>query len=149
MKRMRIFLAEDNPGDVELVRLALAEHRVEYELVVARDGAEMQQLLERLGKDHEVPCPDLLLLDLNLPKAHGYELFQLFRNHPLCVDVPVIVMTSSYAPRDREKAAALGAARYFCKPCDLTEFLELGGIIRQLAREQGGPKTMTSGSYQP
>jgi CheY-like chemotaxis protein len=134
---IRILLAEDNPGDVELVREALREYQVECQLHVAQDGAEARRYIERLGKSDDAPCPDLLLLDLNLPKAHGYELFQLFRAHALCAQTPVIVMTSSSAPKDRERAAALGAARYFCKPCELAEFLKLGSVIRTVAQERG------------
>ena len=136
-KSLRILIAEDNPGDVELVREALREHHVECELFVACDGGEVKRYLERLGKYDDAPYPDLLLLDLNLPKAHGFELFQMFRAHALCNHTPVIVMTSSSAPRDRERAAAMGAARYFCKPCELDEFLQLGSLVRELAHECG------------
>jgi len=134
---IRILVAEDNPGDVELVKEALREYEVECELHVARDGGEAQRYIERLGKYADAPRPDLLLLDLNLPKANGFELFQLFRAHELCAGTPVIIMTSSSAPRDRERAAALGAARYFCKPCELTEFLKLGFVVRELVQEKG------------
>lgn len=134
---LRILVAEDNPGDVELVREALREHHLDFELYVASDGGEMEKYLDRLGKYPDAPCPDLLLLDLNLPKAHGYELFQKFREHRKCAQTPVVVMTSSCAPRDRERATTLGAARYFCKPCELEEFLSLGSIIRELALERG------------
>jgi DNA-binding response OmpR family regulator len=132
MRVIRILLAEDNPGDVELVREALREHHVDFELFVASDGGEAERYIQRLGKFEDAPCPDLLLLDLNLPKAHGYELFQMFRANVMCQRTPVIVMTSSTAPKDRERAIALGAARFFCKPCELAEFLELGAVVREL-----------------
>lgn len=134
---LRILVAEDNPGDVELVREALREHHLDCELFVAPDGGEVERYLERMGKDDDAPCPDLVLLDLNLPKATGYELFEMFRSHKLCSGTPVIVMTSSSAPRDRARATELGAARFFCKPCELTEFLELGSVVRGLAEERG------------
>jgi len=134
---MRILIAEDNPGDVELVREALKEYQLDCDLFVAEDGGEVKRYLERLGRYDDSPCPDLLLLDLNLPKAHGFELFQLFRGHALCKKTPVIIMTSSSAPKDRERAKALGAARYFCKPCELAEFLKLGAVIRSVAEESG------------
>jgi CheY-like chemotaxis protein len=136
-KLIHIFLAEDNPGDVELVHEALREYHIEYELNVGADGAEVDWYLERLGKSADTPCPDLLLLDLNLPQTHGYDLFAKFRAHRLCVDTPVIIVTSSTAPKDRERAAFLGAARYFRKPSDLAEYLKLGSVIRQLAVERG------------
>jgi CheY-like chemotaxis protein len=99
----------------------------------------VHRYLQRLGKAPDAPCPDIILLDLNLPKAHGYELFEMFRANRLCTQTPVIIVTSSSAPRDRERAGALGAARYFCKPSDLEEFMELGSVIRELATEQGIP----------
>ena len=68
-RQIQIFLAEDNPGDVELVREALREHHIEHQLALAADGSEAKRYIERLCKEPGVPCPDLLLLDLNLPKA--------------------------------------------------------------------------------
>ncbi len=134
---LRIFLAEDNPGDVELVRVALREHAIVCHLSLATDGFEAKRFIERMGSDPDAPCPDLLLLDLNLPKADGHEVFAMFRAHPLCVHTPVIVVTSSDAQTDRERAAALGAAHFFRKPSDLGEFLKLGGVIRQVAASHG------------
>ena len=134
---LRILVAEDNPGDVELVREALHEYGVQCGLYVARDGGEVERYLERMGKYEDAPCPDLLLLDLNLPKAHGFEIFQLFRSQVGCAETPIVIMTSSSAPKDRERAAAMGAARYFCKPCELAEFLKLGSVVKELVRERG------------
>jgi chemotaxis family two-component system response regulator Rcp1 len=134
---IRILIAEDNPGDVELVREALREYQVDCELFIATDGGEMERYLDRLGKYEDSPCPDLLLLDLNLPKAHGYELLQKFRATTQCDATPVVIMTSSSAPQDRQRAVALGAARYFCKPSDLAEFLKLGSLVRDVVRERG------------
>jgi CheY-like chemotaxis protein len=139
-KVLRIFLAEDNAGDIELVREALREHHIEHELTLARDGMAAKAYIERLGTVSGAPIPDILLLDLNLPKAEGHELFSMFRANPCCTQTPVIVVTSSNAPKDRERAEALGAAHYFRKPCDLEQFLELGSVIRRLATERGLPK---------
>lgn len=134
---LRIFLAEDNPGDVCLVRESLREHHLDYELWLAADGAEARRYLSLLGASCETPCPDLVMLDLNLPMVDGFELIELFRKHPLCSTTPVIVVTSSNAPRDRERTARLGVARYFNKPSELSEFLELGSVVRDLATERG------------
>ena len=136
IRRIQIFLAEDNPGDIELVREALREHHIEYNLAIASDGAEVKRFIESLGSN-DVRCPDLVLLDLNLPKAHGYELFEMLRAHEGCEEIPVIVVTSSSAPKDRERAVELGAARYFRKPSELDEFLRLGSVVRELAIERG------------
>lgn len=134
---LHIFLAEDNPGDVELVREALREHRIPHTLSVASDGREAKKFFERMGTYPDAPCPDVLLFDLNLPKADGYELMSLFRLHPLCANAPIIIVTSSNARKDRERAAALGATRYFRKPSELSEFLELGSLIREVVAERG------------
>lgn len=127
-----IFLAEDNLGDIGLVREALGEHGIDYELYIASDGPEAKNYIARMGETADAPCPDLIVLDLNLPKAGGYDLFEKFRAHPLCVTTPVIVMTSSNAQQDRERAASMGAARYFRKPTDLDEFLEFGRLVREV-----------------
>ena len=134
---LRIFIAEDNPADIELVREALLEFEIDHELEIAMDGAEAKGHILSMGTAAKVP--DLVLLDLNLPQADGHELFALFRSNPSCASAPVIVVTSSDAPRDRERACALGAARYFRKPADLMEFLQLGAVIRDVAMERGLP----------
>lgn len=73
--------------------------------------------------------------DLNLPKVEGHQLLARFRSHPLCRQTPVVVVPSSDAPRDREEAALLGAARYFRKPSDLDEFMQLGAVVRDAIAE--------------
>ncbi len=134
---IRIFLAEDNPGDVVLIHEALREYSVDHSLVHAADGSEAKQYLESLAGLPEGELPDLLLLDLNLPKCDGDQLLAMFRAHPSCKDTPAIIVTSSNAPRDRERAAELGASRYFRKPSDLNEYLRLGQIIREVIAERG------------
>jgi CheY-like chemotaxis protein len=74
-------------------------------------------------------------LDLNLPQTDGHELFASIRACSVCADSPVIILTSSDAPRDRDRARALGASVYFRKPSDLLEFLQLGAIVRQLIED--------------
>jgi CheY-like chemotaxis protein len=129
---IRILLAEDNHGDEFLVREALREHQVQHELHVMRDGLEAVHYIERMGDATDAPCPDVLLLDLNLPHRSGHELLQLFRAHPFCRNTPVIVITSSDAEKDRRRAAELGATRYFRKPSDVDEFIQLGAIVREV-----------------
>ena len=132
---LHILLVEDNRGDEFLIREALKEHQVLYELHVIRDGLEAERFIQRLGSTDGYHCPDLLLLDLNLPKRSGLELLQLFRAHPVCGDTPVIVVTSSNAERDRRQAAGLGATRYFRKPTGLDEFVQLGAVIKEVFEE--------------
>jgi len=129
MNPLRILLAEDNPGDILLVKDALKSHRIPHELQVVRDGDEALAIIEHMGEPDGIPCPDLMLLDLNLPKVDGSEVLGRFRKHPQCAETPVIVMTSSDAHRDRERMAQFGIARYFRKPSDLNAFLKLGAVV--------------------
>ena len=85
-----------------------------------------------MGGEAGALCPDVLLLDLNLPKASGHQVLEKLRAQSKCIDTPVIVVTSSDAPQDREKAARLGAAYYFRKPTDFEEFMMLGAVIKDL-----------------
>ena len=129
---LHILLAEDNFGDVLLVMQALTEHQVHHELHVVKDGDEALQFLERMGQAGEPPCPDVLLLDLNLPKVDGPQVLQAFRNNPACAKTPVIVVTSSDAPADRKRVKDLGATAYFRKPYELAEFMRLGAVIKEV-----------------
>lgn len=129
---MQILLAEDNIGDVLLVRQALAEHRIVHELHVVKDGAEALAWMAQMGTPGPVPCPDLVLLDLNLPKVDGAQVLSEFRQHPACARTPVIVVTSSDATRDRARLDSLAIARYFRKPVDLEAFLQLGAVVREV-----------------
>jgi CheY-like chemotaxis protein len=129
-KRLAVLLAEDNAGDVFLVREALLEHGLDFELYLAGDGDKLTALLERVGID--VPAPDVLMLDLNLPCIDGPELFRRVRAHPLCAHTPLIVISSSDAARDHAWTSEFGVSHYFRKPSHLDEFLQLGAIVRKL-----------------
>lgn len=135
-KLLQILLAEDNRGDVLLVQQALAEHHVRYELHVVQDGEEALRYIAQMGKPGGAPCPDVLLLDLNLPKVEGQQVLTEFRKHPRCAQTPVIVVSSSDAPRDRARIGELGVSRYFRKPSDLDDFMKLGGVVREVVSEQ-------------
>ncbi len=136
---LQILLAEDNPGDILLVQEALQEHHIEHELHVVEDGAKALAYLAQVGKTGEAPCPDILLLDLNLPKIDGTQVLAEFRKHPECVRMPVIVITSSGAQRDRARVSEFGVARYFKKPSDFDEFLRLGAIVREVVEGSAAP----------
>ncbi len=129
---MHILLAEDNLGDILLVRHALEEHHVSHELHVVKDGGEALAFLAGMGKPGKAPCPDVMLLDLNLPKVDGSQLLREFRKHPECAHTPVIVVTSSDAQADRKRMTELGVTRYFRKPSDLDAFLELGSVVKEI-----------------
>lgn len=134
---LNILLAEDNGGDIMLVRQALEENQIEHKLHVLKDGEEALRFVGNIGKSSESPCPDVLLLDLNLPKVDGSQVLRAFRLNPLCVDTPVIVVTSSDAPKDRARMAALGINRYFRKPSDFDAFMQLGAVVREVVKGNG------------
>ena len=90
------------------------------------------QGLFRRGEYSDAPTPDLILLDLNLPKVDGPQVLSEFRKHPECANTPVIVVTSSDARTDRDRMAALGVTRYFRKPSDLDAFLKLGSVVKEI-----------------
>src|SRR5579863_96160 len=100
----QILLAEDNPADVGLVREALREHNVACDLRVISDGQEVLAFIDQLDADDRLPCPDLLLLDLSLPKYDGREILHYLRSSERCGRTPVVIMTSSDWFGDRETA---------------------------------------------
>jgi len=132
MKPLRILVAEDNQADVVLFREALRHHHIEHQLYVVSDGQSALQFVAQMGASPEIPCPDLLLLDLNLPKVDGPNILQEFRKHPECTHTPVIVVTSSDSAKDRAKVAEFQVTRYFRKPSDFDAFMDLGRIVKEL-----------------
>ena len=135
MREIRILLAEDNRADIVMVREALKAHHVPHELDVAVNGEEALAFIARMGKPDEPPCPDILLLDLNLPRADGLDVLREFRRHPACASTPVIVISSSNAPKDREAAGALDVT-YFAKPMSYEAFIQLGQLIKEAVGEE-------------
>jgi two-component system, chemotaxis family, response regulator Rcp1 len=124
-----ILLAEDNPADVYLIREALKEHGVDCPIQTASDGREVLTLIDTAGPAWH---PDLIILDLNLPRHDGIELLQKLRSTVGLNGVPVVVLTSSDSPKDRATATELGATRYLSKPSNLEHFLELGAVFKEL-----------------
>jgi two-component system, chemotaxis family, response regulator Rcp1 len=129
-----ILLAEDNPADVYLIREALKEHGVDCPIQTASDGRDVLALIDSAGPSWH---PDLIILDLNLPRHDGIELLRKLRSTAELSRVPVVVLTSSDSPRDRATATELGATRYLSKPSNLEHFLELGAIFRELLMHPG------------
>ena len=127
-----ILLAEDNPGDVFLVRRALEKHGLQdVELVVVEDGQAAFRYIEAVDADDSLFSPDLAMLDLNLPRATGSRILIRIRESRRCSAIPIIIVTSSDSPLDRAAAAQLGATNYFQKPGDLAGFMQLGRIVRE------------------
>jgi len=127
-----ILLAEDNPGDVYLIRAALQEHQVECTVRVVSDGQEVMRIISDEGSPDPAERLGLIILDLNLPRYDGIEILQRLRNTTQMSGVPVVVLTSSDSPRDRLAATDLGVTCYLRKPSNLERFLELGAVFKDL-----------------
>lgn len=113
------------------MREALSIHQITSALTVLKDGERAVKFLEAVDR-REFPAPQLIILDLNLPKVSGRELLERIRSSVLYADIPVVILSSSGAERDREDARRLGATRYIKKPSDLAEFMSIGAEIRML-----------------
>jgi DNA-binding response OmpR family regulator len=123
-----ILLGEDNPADVYLIRQALEENGIRYNLQVAVHGGELIDVVE--GKLPRIP--DLIVLDLNLPRHEGLEILKIIRGSSDLCRVPVVILTSSDSPKDRIAASALGADCYIRKPTGLDEFMAIGRTLKSL-----------------
>ncbi len=126
---MNILLVEDNPADARLVKEALKEVRVQAKLYWTQDGAEALDFLYRRGEYGEAPQPDLVLLDLNLPRLNGNEVLQQVKQDPLLRSIPVVMLSSSNARRDVQAAYAAHANSFMTKPADFDEFMALVRLI--------------------
>jgi CheY-like chemotaxis protein len=129
-----VLVVEDNRADVFLVERAIEFCKLSVRLEVIEDGEEALKYFERVESDDAIPCPDVMLLDLNLPRRSGREVLQSVRQAKRGRDVPVIILTSSNSPEDRRETAALGATRYFRKPTSYQEFLKIGEILGEVLK---------------
>lgn len=122
---VEILLVEDNPGDVRLTVEALNEGKVRNNLNVVGDGVDALDFLLRRGKYTNAVRPDLILLDLNLPKKNGREVLAEIKKHPHLKRIPVVILTTSKADEDILKSYDLYANCYITKPVDLEQFLKV------------------------
>src|SRR2546428_6228012 len=116
---VNVLLVEDNPGDVRLTMEALHEAKMHNSVYVAQDGVEALAFLRKQGKYAEMPRPDLILLDLNLPRKNGREVLEEIKTDEDLKCIPVVVLTSSSAEQDVLRAYKLNANCYVTKPVDL------------------------------
>ena len=126
-----ILLVEDNPGDVRLTQEALKDAKVMNEIFVAKDGVEAMDFLHKKGGWKEVPLPDLILLDLNLPRKDGREVLAEIKEDPILKHIPVVVLTTSKAEEDIVKTYNLHANAYITKPVDLNRFSEIIHVLNE------------------
>ncbi len=120
---IEILLVEDNPGDVRLIVEALRDGKVQNKLHIAKDGMEATAFLHREGEYADALYPDLILLDLNLPKKDGPEVLAEIKEDPALKHIPVVILTSSQEEEDIVKTYNLHANCYVTKPIDLEQFI--------------------------
>ena len=126
---IEVLLVEDDPGDVMLVREAFEDKKVGNRLSVVGDGIEAMAFLRREGRFADAPRPDLVLLDLNLPRKNGREVLAEIKGDPDLSLIPVIVLTTSEAEEDIVRSYQLHANAYITKPVDFDQF---AGVVHQI-----------------
>jgi two-component system, chemotaxis family, response regulator Rcp1 len=130
VRPIEILLVEDNPGDVRLTREALHDGKIENHLSVAIDGVEAMAFLRQQGSYAGTTLPDLILLDLNLPRKDGHEVLAELKADWLLQQIPVVVLTASREERDVLRAHGQDVASYITKPVDLVQFL---AVVNEIA----------------
>ena len=128
-RQIEILLVEDDPGDVLMTREAFQDYKVRNQLHVVNDGAEAMAFLRRRGEYADAPRPDLVLLDLNLPRMDGREVLQAIKSDAELASIPVVVLTTSEAEEDVLRSYSLHANAYVTKPVDFERFIE---VVRQI-----------------
>jgi CheY-like chemotaxis protein len=128
-RAIEILLVEDNPGDVRLTQEALKENKIRNNLHVARDGVEAMKFLRKMNDLKDAPRPDLILLDLNLPKKDGREVLAEIKTDDNLRSIPVVILTTSDAEDDVARAYHMYANCYIRKPIDLNRFIDVVKVI--------------------
>jgi len=125
-------IAEDSKSDVLLIRQALQKSQINAQVHVVDDGEKAILVFEQADTDETAACPDLILLDINMPRYKGGDILRRLRASRRCAQALVLVVTSSDSQQDRDEMAAFGANGYFRKPSNLSEFMALGRLVREL-----------------
>ncbi len=131
---IKVLVVEDNPNDVAIIKRAMRKSDVKCELYFARDGEEALDFLYGQGEFEDAPRPDLILLDLNLPKINGLEVLTKIKEDDRLKRLPVIVLTISEREEDMVKAYDSGAASYMTKPVDSKDFERLIQTVQEYWR---------------
>lgn len=135
---IKLVLIEDNPADVKLLREALKFANIAADLIHFSDGVEAVENLRSEARGWQPP-PDLVFLDLNMPRLNGFDVLERIRCTPCCTSVPVAIFTSSHSPGDVERATTLRANRFIRKPTELFQFFEVVALaVRELAGKPAG-----------
>jgi two-component system, chemotaxis family, response regulator Rcp1 len=125
MQPINFFLVEDNEGDIMLINEALLEAKILNKMEIARDGAQAIKLLEEKAQLGPDALPDIILLDINLPKKNGHEVLDSLKNNPDLKHIPIIVLTTSSSEMDIFKAYDMHANCYIIKPVEVENFLQV------------------------
>jgi CheY-like chemotaxis protein len=129
LKPIDVLLVEDDPGDTLMIREAFADNKVRNRLSCVTDGVEALAFLRREGAYAEAPRPDLILLDLNLPRKDGREVLEEVKADPELRTIPVVILTTSEAEEDVLRSYSLHANAYVTKPVDFERFI---AVVRQI-----------------
>jgi CheY-like chemotaxis protein len=135
--RFEIMLAEDNPADVDMVRMALAKQALPCTLHIVSDGAKAIEMLESLETDAKTPPLHLLILDMHLPKRDGNDVLRSLRSIHRYARTAVIVLSGENSPAMEQMAARQPATVYFRKPFTVDEYMKLGSVVEDLLRQTG------------
>ncbi len=130
-KQIEILLVEDSPGDARLTQEALADAKIRNRTSVVNDGLEALAFLQREGQYEGAPRPDLILLDLNMPRMDGREVLAIIKSDDGLKIIPVVVLTTSEADADILKSYELHASCYITKPVDLEQFIRVVAGIEE------------------
>lgn len=125
MKQINILLVEDNDGDILLTTEALIEGRITNTVFVVKDGWEAVQFLEKKGSYTDACTPDLVLLDVNLPKLNGHEVARHIKSNPALKHIPIIMLTTSASPKDVYESYQNHVNCFITKPVDVGDFLKM------------------------
>lgn len=132
VKMKNILLVEDNPGDIRLTQEALKEAKIEHRLFIVKDGEQALDYLKgTYPQREEQPIPDLILLDLNLPRRSGKEVLKEIKEDKRLRTIPVIVLSTSDAPSDVLESYQLHANCFITKPADINQFIRIVSLIQQ------------------
>ena len=131
MKIPEILMVDDNPADIDLTSEVLGRSKKQFHVNAVNDGAEAISFLQRQGKYAEAPVPDLVVLDLNLPRKDGCEVLANIKADPALAKIPVVIFTTSQAHSDITRSYKLGANCYLRKPGNLPEFVQ---VVQSMAQ---------------
>ncbi|AFL85137.1 CheY-like receiver domain-containing protein [Belliella baltica DSM 15883] len=131
MRKIQILLVEDNEGDILLITEALEEGKILHDLQVSKDGHQAISLLTKKGEYKHVATPDIIFLDINLPKKNGHEVLKYIKNDPNLKQIPVIMLTTSSTPKDVLEAYRAHANCYITKPVGGSDFLSIISQIEE------------------